>query len=402
MTNRARKPLRWWGKLLCVFASLGLFFGVLEIALRLIGVSIPTATVLGTFFQHDPQTGWMGRPNAQAHFQTSNFSVDVGHDADGLRNCGLQTRIADDRASDDRVCWMLGDSTTWGWGISDQDHYVALLNRAAPPDLRFRNLGVPGFSTVQEYFRLKDLFARGYRPDVVLLCFNANDHWDNLLLTDDDPPRPHLRVDERGLQVVEPPVSRSFEFEVGSFLRRNSLAVSYVSYHAQRARHARRSWLTPDRPAPQQGGTTDPATSPPAPTPTSATAKTPPPQPATLPPETRDGLLLILRRLQELCRSADVELAIASEFEMDARLDSVCRELDIRLLDATKRYRRFLNSSEGGQVIFHSKDPHPNAIGHRLFAEAMLEELDDWHPEWRVRPRQVELARDPHAAPTAR
>jgi hypothetical protein len=113
-------------------------------------------------------------------------------------------------------------------------------------------------------------------------------------------------------------------------------------------------------------------------------------------------LLLIVRRMQELCRSADVDFAIASEFEMDARLESVCRELDIRLLDATKRLRRFRNSSDGNQVIYFSKDPHPNQLGHRLFAEALLEELDDWHPDWRIRPVKVELARDPGASPTVR
>ncbi|MFO0869598.1 MAG: SGNH/GDSL hydrolase family protein [Pirellulales bacterium] len=396
MTTRSKKPLRWWGKLLLVGLSLAFCGGVLEVALRISGVSIPTATVLGTFFQYDPQTGWSGQPLARGHFQTINFSVDVTHDADGLRSSGLSTRLADDRDSTERVCWILGDSTAWGWGVADDEHYAALLNRDQPAHLRFRTLGVPGFSNVQQYYRLRDLLARGYRPEVVLLCFNINDHSDNFALVDNDPPRPHWQLPNGQLTLFEPPMARSFEFEVGSFLRRNSLAVSFLSYHAQRARHVWRQ----RRSAAQQAASSA------APAPTGDTEPSPaeapqvaavPAAPANLrpdlPPQTLEGLKIILQRIRELCREHDVEFAVASDFHPDELLTTACRELDLPLLDTTQRYQRFLRSSDGGQAVFFNHDPHPTALGHRLFAEALREELHRWHPEWRVLPGSRELAR---------
>ena len=376
MSQKPRKSYRWWHKLLGVALSLGLFCVVLEVSLRVVGVSVPTATVLGTFFQHDTQTGWSGRPNAKDRFQTSNFSVVVSHDEDGLRRCGLTTRIAADRDGAERMCWVLGDSTTWGWGIEDDAHFVALLNQDAPETVRFRNLGTPGFSTVQEYHRFVDLLSRGYKPDVVIVCFNNNDHRDSQMAIDPDPPRPYARVVDGELVFHDPPVGRSFEFEVGSFLRRNSQAVSFVSYHAQRLRMARRMRARKEKDELAVAAQSE------------TKSLSEPERHSPVDPFQWDDsqriLTETLQRLKTRCDAEGIELAVATEFLVDPRVVSACETLGVRVLDTSKRYSRHLRSSDRDEILYFAQDPHINARGHRIFADAMLEELHDWHPEWRL------------------
>jgi lysophospholipase L1-like esterase len=78
----------------------------------------------------------------------------------------------------------VGDSTTLGWGVSDEETYpaqlAALLN-AAPPQgypqgVRYEvlNLGVGNYNTVQEIGRLRDLGLQT-DPDLILLGYFIND-----------------------------------------------------------------------------------------------------------------------------------------------------------------------------------------------------------------------------------
>jgi len=73
----------------------------------------------------------------------------------------------------------LGDSFMFGFGVADQQAYLARLesrlNRAAPtPRVEVVNLAVPGYNTVME---VEALERKGvaYHPDVVLIEFISND-----------------------------------------------------------------------------------------------------------------------------------------------------------------------------------------------------------------------------------
>ncbi|MFO0905375.1 MAG: GDSL-type esterase/lipase family protein [Pirellulales bacterium] len=389
MNAKNRRKFRWWHKLLGVALSLTLCGFALEATLRVAGVSTPTATVLGTFFQYDPQTGWSGRPNASAQFQTASFSALTTHDADGLRRCGLPSRIVDDGSRAERMCWVLGDSTTWGWGVKDDEHFVALLNQSSPPNVRYRNLGVPGFSTIQQYHRLAALLERGYRPDAVVVCFNNNDHSDNQMLVDPDPPRPYARVEEEKVRFFDPPVGRSFELEVGSFLRRHSLSVSFVSYHLQRVRAARRMAKMAQRESSRD--TREPRRDDEATTQRTEAERRSPVDDA--PPQAELVYRESLQRLQQLCERERIELAVATEFAADPKVLDACRDLGVRVFDMSRPYRRRLDSSDGGETLYFAYDPHINAAGHRLFASALQDELRAWLPDWHSDAPRIRLAR---------
>jgi hypothetical protein len=179
------------GKLLLLAGSLALTFAVLEAGLRCAGFKPQTATVLSTYFQWDAQAGWRGRPNAQCRFTTTNFDVQISHGPNGFRRCGYDGPLAADASSPHRVVWCVGDSMTWGWGVDDGKTFVDCLNRQSADGTRYRNLGHPGFSPIQEYLLLKELFDAGYSPAQVLILFCINDLKDNV---DGRDQSPHART----------------------------------------------------------------------------------------------------------------------------------------------------------------------------------------------------------------
>jgi lysophospholipase L1-like esterase len=76
---------------------------------------------------------------------------------------------------------MLGDSTTFGWGVKEEDTAAKLLERKLNADLpagynrvEVMNTGVGNYDTVQEvtYY---ETFGWKYHPDLVVLVFFIND-----------------------------------------------------------------------------------------------------------------------------------------------------------------------------------------------------------------------------------
>ena len=73
----------------------------------------------------------------------------------------------------------LGDSFTFGTGVRDDETFLAVLERRANAAAGRRavealNFGVMGYSTAHEVALLRHV-ALGFEPDLVLLCFFAND-----------------------------------------------------------------------------------------------------------------------------------------------------------------------------------------------------------------------------------
>ncbi len=73
----------------------------------------------------------------------------------------------------------IGDSVMFGWGVGDDEHYLARLGElltAALPEVRvdWVNAAVPGYNTVNEVETLKQKLL-DYDPDVVILDYVSND-----------------------------------------------------------------------------------------------------------------------------------------------------------------------------------------------------------------------------------
>jgi lysophospholipase L1-like esterase len=73
----------------------------------------------------------------------------------------------------------IGDSGMWGWGLEQDEDYLAVLEtrlnqRAGGPPVEVLNLAVPGYNTWQAVEMLQAKGMR-YRPDVVILGWCDND-----------------------------------------------------------------------------------------------------------------------------------------------------------------------------------------------------------------------------------
>ena len=146
-----------------------------EIGLRLGGVQ-PAYTA-------DAVGGWRMQPKADAETikTREGNSFVLTTNADGLRTSARKARLPGIR----RVV-IMGDSTVFGWGVSDGETFPDALGVALGPGVEVINAGQPGYSTTQ----MVALFERSiaaFSPDVLVVFVPMHD--DNRVLVSD---REHL------------------------------------------------------------------------------------------------------------------------------------------------------------------------------------------------------------------
>jgi len=74
---------------------------------------------------------------------------------------------------------LVGDSHTFGWTVSNEHVWGAVLEREHLPGWEVLNFGVPGYGTDQALLAYETLGAR-YEPDIVVLGFFVRDFFRNL------------------------------------------------------------------------------------------------------------------------------------------------------------------------------------------------------------------------------
>ncbi len=145
---------------------------LVEVLLRLSGGIPEAANPLHSFHTSDPILGWRGKPEVKKRFRRPDFDALVVHDADGWR-------LPDPAPPADPVrrVLVLGDSFTWGWGVSQGELFTDHLQRALP-NAAVINRGVNAYGTGQQYLVLqRELAVHHY--DMVVLMFFFNDVGDN-------------------------------------------------------------------------------------------------------------------------------------------------------------------------------------------------------------------------------
>lgn len=124
-------------------------------------------------FRHDPELGWALLPNAHALQSQLDFAITIDTDRLGLR---VPRENRGDGAAARRVA-VLGDSFAFGWGVNGTDMFSTALERelrAGGRPYRVRTLGVPGYSTDQEYLQWRRLSPE-LQADAVVLLFHESD-----------------------------------------------------------------------------------------------------------------------------------------------------------------------------------------------------------------------------------
>jgi len=156
--------------------------------------------------RYDAQLGWRLSPDWHGRHRHTDYQVSYSTDAWGRRvtlggKAGAGPRWA-----------VFGDSFTFGLGVDDGQTFVDGLNRYRAGGRRYLNLGVPGYSTDQEYLYMQKVLPK-LRPErVILVVYLANDLFDNSL----DYPlqaayaKPRFQANARGeLLLLNTPVPRA-------------------------------------------------------------------------------------------------------------------------------------------------------------------------------------------------
>ena len=208
-------------RLALVLTGVLLAFLALEVVLRLSDAVPEVGSPLYSFHESDSYVGWRGRPNVRLRYHRPEFDTLVQLDADGWREPD-PPRPADAA----RRTLVLGDSFTWGWGVSQGETFTDRLQARLAPTVEIVNRGVIGFGTAQEYLVLeRELAAASY--DTVVLTFFINDLDDN---TDGkDGRRPYFElVDGELLPRNQPALPRTSPLEI--FLKDHSRAYLFVEF----------------------------------------------------------------------------------------------------------------------------------------------------------------------------
>ena len=151
---------------------------------------------------YNAELGWQLTPGWSGTHHHYDYDVVYDIDASGLR-LDPQAQKTGSRVA------ALGDSFTFGLGVANDETFVARLNTMSDGRLHYLNLGVPGYSTDQEWLLLKKT-GKAIKPDIVLLVvYLANDLFDNSrpFPLQADHAKPYFRLDtDRQLHLENTPV----------------------------------------------------------------------------------------------------------------------------------------------------------------------------------------------------
>lgn len=125
--------------------------------------------------ERHPYIGFLYPPNTTGEVSHGDFNFTYTTDEKGFRNSRPWPQSADIVA--------VGDSMVFGYGVEDDQSWLALLS-AAHPELSIVNLGLIGASP-QQYYRVYETLGAELKPKVLLYClFPGNDIRDARLFND--------------------------------------------------------------------------------------------------------------------------------------------------------------------------------------------------------------------------
>ncbi len=153
-------------------------------------------------YKHDDNLGWFPNKNSKKTIMGCR-SFNVEHNSRGFRDaehlvCRNRKRIV-----------FLGDSFVWGYDVETSERFTEKL-RIKLPDWLIYNLGVSGYSTVQEYLLLQQHYDF-YKPDIVFLVFCTNNDEDDNSYNKGHSGnyKPYIITNEGDLEVRGTPVPKS-------------------------------------------------------------------------------------------------------------------------------------------------------------------------------------------------
>ena len=385
-----RRGWRWLESLALSLASLAVCAALLEAGARLwvdLQARRQEHVMDPPISRYDPQLGWFHVAGAERRVSRSEFDVRLKFNKHGLR--GPDRDYAPPPGV--RRTLVLGDSFAEGYYVDEGQTVAAvlegLLRRCGPHEVI--NAGVQGYSTDQEYlFYLHD--GRRYGSRLVLLLFYSNDlRYNTSPVGSGGEAKPYFEVDDRGALVrrndpVPPPdPSRTSRARPGAHRPvpwRGSMALRLLSNRTVDGNpplHAvlsRLGLVEPvSREAPIELWPYGPGH---AREVEEEWRRTRAILAALRAQVTADGATLALLYVPVRFEVNDAVWQLTREryrlgrrWEVDRvfeRLQEVCRDLDIPLIDPREPLRR----SERSAAAYYTRDVHWNAVGNAIAAHA--------------------------------
>ena len=175
-----KKKLRLKTKVLILLLSLFFSLFILEVFIRIF--TFPGSRIEPQhFYSKNDTRGWETTKNFKGVVKTWEFKTSVNINSEGFRNFEHTKQKAEDTY---RIVG-LGDSFTFGFGVPFENNYLRILekklNRSSFNIQRYEIIktGIPGYCLLQEFILLKEQ-GINYKPDLVLIGFDVNDHVDSL------------------------------------------------------------------------------------------------------------------------------------------------------------------------------------------------------------------------------
>lgn len=280
----------------------------------------------------DSHLGWKLLPNVTKRYPHENQPYTVRTNSRGLRD---KEYPYEKPASIFRVI-ILGDSQTFGAGGVDSAETFPKLLENSDSHLQVINMGVPAYSTDQEYLSLQYEGVK-YHPDVVVLAVFVNDFfitfhsWDNSILL----PKGYFTLDHNDLKYHLP---RASELRVWS---RWSYICGALTRRFRRLTRSR-SW----QPAPEFNQA-----------------------------EREEIFRHLLTGMHNICKSVGAEfMVVYIPFKSQKErhfLQDIIAEAGLKDGFQTLDLTGLLFEADSLQPAYISNDIHLNQRGHRVVAEAL-------------------------------
>ena len=152
-------------KLLLLFFVLVICFVVLEVAFRSFAPQAASVNERDLFYEYNPLLGWSLIPGVSGEFSSSEFSVSVSVNEDGLRD-------SPDFEAEKKVLFF-GDSFVWGYGVEEYEGMSEQLELLLE-NYEVVNYGQSGYSSDQELLLYQSLDL-DYVPEMIFVFVYPND-----------------------------------------------------------------------------------------------------------------------------------------------------------------------------------------------------------------------------------
>jgi len=337
-----------WKRVALLAVTLSLCMTLAEVGLRVVSPVRSFVNPMTSFHRPDPLVGWLGLPHLDARFRQIDFDVRVRHGAGGFRlREGTVTP-----SSQSQVIAFLGDSFTWGWGVTGGRHFTDIVQERLGAGFDIRNLGVNNFSTVQEWLLLQREMSNGLHPRCIVVMIFNNDYQDNV---DPDARRPRVILDAPDTPPRFAPATEPALKPWRQWAKKSAL-FSMVAYLVDLEKNKRRAKRLAESTYSE----------------------------GHLSKDSRRAMRWALDRIRETCASEGGSLACAyvASFE-EVRADSeggartvsrdLCAELGIPFLDLTPGLRR--RGGTAPEKLYFEHDMHWSDEGNAVVGEVLTDFL---------------------------